>query len=363
MAASRGAVVAGGVGLALVGIALLGSPSTDGPPLDPRSDAPDGTSALVTLVDRLGGDVDLSPGLPGAGDEVALLLRDRLDEAQASALGAWVRSGGRLVVADPSSSFAPPTQDLGQDLIVDGDQVLERDVCTIDALAEANEVEAGATVHFDASDTDGTCFGDDERAFVTTRDVRSGDVVAVGGPDLVTNGRLDDADNAVLAAALLAPEEGTRLRIIDLQTGVGSGDRSLAELVSDGVRRAGLQLGIAFLVYAAWRAVRLGRVVREPQPVQIAGSALVRASGRLLERGRAPGEVASVLRTGLRRDLRTRLGAGAASDDALAQLVVDRSGIDPEVARAAVGDDAVTDDEGLLRVARAVASVQEEVLR
>jgi hypothetical protein len=129
------------------------------------------------------------------------------------------------------------------------------------------------------------------------------------------------------------------------------------------VRRAGLQLGIAFLIYAAWRAVRLGRVVREPQPVQIAGSALVRASGRLLERARAPGAVAGVLRTALRRDLRVRLGAATATDATLAQLVVDRSGITPEVARAAVGDDAVTDDEELLRVARAVASVQEEVPR
>ena len=203
----------------------------------------------------------------------------------------------------------------------------------------------------------------ERRAFVATTDVGSGDVVAIGGPDFATNERLDDADNAVLAAALLVPEEGTRLRILDVPTGVGSGDRSLADLVSDGVRRAGLQLGIAFLVYAAWRAVRLGRVVREPQPVQIAGSALVRASGRLLERGRAPGDVAGVLRAGLRRDLRTRLGAAAATPAALAQLVVDRSDVTPEVARAAVGDDAVTDDEELLRVARAVASVQEEVLR
>ena len=45
MAPSRGAIVTGAIGVGLVGILLLQGSPDDRPPLDPRSDAPDGTSA------------------------------------------------------------------------------------------------------------------------------------------------------------------------------------------------------------------------------------------------------------------------------------------------------------------------------
>jgi hypothetical protein len=97
--------------------------------------------------------------------------------------------------------------------------------------------------------------------------------------------------------------------------------------------------------------------------VEIAGSELVGATGRLLERGRAPGEAAEVLRAGLRRDLRARLGVTRdASPEALAQVVAERTGVDLDEARAAIGDHAVTNDDELVAVARAVASVHQEVL-
>ena len=92
-------------------VLLSGGPANRDAPLDPRSDAPLGTSALVTLLERLGSEVDLSTGLPRQGDEVGLLLDDRLDEDQTVSLKAWVRAGGRLVVTDPRSSFVPASVD------------------------------------------------------------------------------------------------------------------------------------------------------------------------------------------------------------------------------------------------------------
>jgi hypothetical protein len=54
--------------------------------------------------------------------------------------------------------------------------------------------------------------------------------------------------------------------------------------------------------------------------------------------------------------------AANASPDALAQAVAERSGVDLDEARTAIGDHAVTNDDELVAVARAVASVHQEVL-
>jgi hypothetical protein len=361
MAPSRGAVVAGSVGAALLAVALLGGSPNDGPPLDPRSDGPLGTSALVSLLERLDADVELSVGLPDRGDDVALLLADRLDEDQTDEVLAWVRAGGTLVVTDPGSSLAPAT--FGGVNPLDPEDV-ERGICSLPALDDVHVVDGGTASRYDTGRAYGSCLGSRDFAFVVATAEGAGDVVAVGGAAFVTNDRLAHEDNAVLAAALLAPAARTSVRFVDPPLPAGGGDKTLFELISDGVRRAGFQLGLAFVLYAAWRAIRLGRPVPETQPVEIAGSELVGATGRLLERGRSPGAAAEVLRERLRRALRARLGVAALADhEALAHAVAERSGVDLQQARAAVGDHPVTNDDELVAVARAVASVHQEVLQ
>jgi hypothetical protein len=358
--ASRGTVVAGCVGAGLLAVALLGGSPDAETPLDPRSDGPLGTSALVSLLEGLGADVELSAGLPDDRDDVALLLADRLDEDQTDAVLDWVRRGGTLVVTDPGSSFVPanllPSDPLDPELV-------ERGICTVPALEGVETVDGGAAVRYDTRLGRSSCLGSRDFAFVVVSTEGEGEVVSVGGAAFATNDQLADEDNSVLAAGLLVPGSGATVRFVDAPIPAGGGDKTLYELISDGVRRAGLQLGLAFVIYALWRAVRLGRPVREPLPVEIAGSELVAASGRLLERGRAPGEAAEVLRAGLRRDLRARLGVAAtASSEVLAQAVAERSGLDVDEVRAAIDDHAVTSDAELVAVARAVASVHQEVL-
>jgi hypothetical protein len=360
MRVSGGAVVVGCVGAGLLAVALLGGRPDDGTPLDPRSDGPLGTSALVSLLEDLGADVELSVGLPDEGDDVALLLADHLDEEQTDAVLAWVRGGGTLVVTDPGSSLAPAMSLPGDALETED---LTRGICTIAALDGVQTVDGGAAFRYDTGLSRSSCFGSRDFAFVVVSTEGSGQVVAVGGAAFATNERLDEVDNAVLAAGLLAPRGGLTVRFVEAPLPAGGGDKTLYELVSDGVRRAGLQLGMAFVVYALWRSIRLGRPVREPQAVEIAGSELVAATGRLLERGRAPGASAEVLREGLRRDVRARLGvAGDIPPAALAEVIAERSGVDPAEALAAVGDHVVSTDDELVAVARAVASVHREVL-
>ncbi len=360
---TRGALVAGAIAAALVVAALAGgAPGNDGPPLDPRSDGPLGTSALVSLLTELDADVDLAPGLPDADDDVALLLDDTLDDDQVAEVLDWVRAGGRLVVTDPSSFLLPPTFPLGLGDTLDTGPI-PRGVCTIDALGDVDEVAGGAPVRYGTEGTDGSCLGTRDFAFVVERGDGAGSVTGVGGAAFLTNDLLATRDNAVLAVALLAPEPGTTVRVVDAPLPAGGGDKTLADLVPDGVRRLLVQLAVAFVLYALWRAIRLGRPVREAQPVEVAGSELVRATGRLLGRGRAPGPAADALRRGLRRRLRSRLGIPAeAPPRAFVDAVVARTGLAPEVVEAALDDRPVTTDDELVAVARAVSSVHQEVL-
>ncbi|MGV3759919.1 MAG: hypothetical protein ACO1PW_10335 [Actinomycetota bacterium] len=56
----RGANIALGLaGAALLVALLAGPPRREGPPLDPRSDTPLGTSDLIALLERFDADVDL----------------------------------------------------------------------------------------------------------------------------------------------------------------------------------------------------------------------------------------------------------------------------------------------------------------
>jgi len=360
----RAVVVTVGIGVALLFAALVGGrPGRDGPPLDPRSDGPLGASALVALLRGLGADVDLSVGLPGPRDDVALVLQDRLEPDQADALLRWVDRGGTLVVTDPSSALAPAPVERGvraELRLADGE--IEPGRCTISALAAIGVVDGGSPVHFDAGGGDASCFGDSDSAFVVARSLGLGTVVAVGGAAFVTNDLLGRVDNAVLAATLLAPSSGTAVRFVDPPVPAGGGDKTLAELVPPGVKRALLQLGVAFVLYAVWRAIRLGQPVAEDQPVDVASSELVSAIGRLLSRSGAPGTVAEILRSDLRRRLRARLGVpNDAPLSALIEITAARTGLPVEQVRAALEERPVTSEAELVAAARAVTSVHQEV--
>ncbi len=357
----RAAVIGMCVGLVVLAAAALGGrPGRDGPPLDPRSDGPLGTSALVSLLREVGADVDLTVGLPDESDDIALVLQDRMQDSQRDALAVWVRGGGTLVVLDPSSPLAPPAV---RDVLSAVARPLQAGVCSIEALQAIGEIDAGAAVRLEAGSGDQTCFGESaSSAFVVARTVGLGGVVAVGGAAFVTNDRLGHRDNAVLAVTLLAPSRGLHVRVIEPPIPAGGGDKTLGDLVPPGVKRGLLQLGVAFVLYALWRAVRLGRPVIEDQPVSVAGSELVAAIGRLLARTHSPGPVADAMRIDLRHSLRARLGAGPDVPIAtLAELAAARTGVSKERVLEAIDERPVTNDTELVAVARAVARIQQEV--
>jgi hypothetical protein len=365
-------VVAGGLTLLLVVAVLVLGPDGGGKPLSPRSNDRLGTSALVRLERELGADVRIADDLPDLASadapDVMLLFTDLLSDEQRDAVGEWVDDGGVLVVTDPASAFVPTEFHDFAEVSDLGPAATLRGQCEIGALdridvSRVRPLHGGALYlvlgNADVCLSDGTGL-----AYIAVRGQGSGTIVSVGGAGMMVNAALAEGNNAPVASALLATGQGTD--IVMLEPGplgtTGGGNRTLLELVSPGVKRFVLQLGVAFVAFALWRGRRLGRPVSEPQPVKVAASELVAAVGGLLDRSRSPGHAAALMRADLRRFLGDRMGlAPGSADDALVSVVAARTGVAEERLRLALTDP-VTDDAGLVRLASTIDSIRQEVL-
>jgi len=360
MTKSRGWLLWAIVAVAIVGAVVLFGRQGPGAPLDPRSTKPNGTKALVYLLEEYGVTVDLTSQVPppGSTDRV-LVLVDHLSAVQDDAVTEFVDAGGQLVVADPSSKLGVGgTEGVG---LLGGGTEIDPRLCTVTALRtiETVEISAEAAGSLPVRDTDTSCFGDREQAYVVVHGQGRGTIVALGGATQWTNDLLDHASNAGLATMLLAPEAG---RVVVLEGDGAGGEKGLFDLVPNRVWFAIGQVGMAFVVLALWRARRLGRVVVEPQPVEIAGSELVVASGRILDRIAQPQRAADVMRRELVHDLANHFGAVAGTDMQTLDAAVSAAGRVPPGTVLAVLGEPVSDERALVALAGRIDAIRKEVL-
>lgn len=329
-----------GVVLVVAGVGLyLGRGRSSGPPLDPTSTDPLGTRALVELLESFDAEVTRRPPVPpGAGGpadpvDTAVLLQDELDDATRERLLGWVRAGGVLVLADPSSPVGRGR------LAATVEGPLDAGTCTIDALGGLRRVDADALLLFTVRPGEESCFGTGTEAWLVARSEGAGSIVTLGGAAPLVNENLDEGDNAAVVTSLLAPRPGTRVAVIhDPVAGPagadgGSGTATLADLVPDRVWWAFGQLGVAFALYLLWRARRFGRPVSEPQVVALPGSLLVRARGDLYRRSRSHERVAAELRRDAERRIRRHLGLTPEAPLPVAELAARTGRPDHEVER------------------------------
>jgi Domain of unknown function (DUF4350) len=354
--------VAVALGLALV-VAVAGRGPEEGNPLDPASAGPLGTKGLVEVLRELGGRVRVSADQPGAGTETALLLSDDLTPERRQGLLDWVRSGGTLVVADPSSGVTEVEQ-VGSTRFGLLDAEIERR-CDVAALRGVGRVAAPGGVVFEVPDEGGVraCFPRNDGAWLLVQPLGEGTVVRLGGASVLVNEELGEADNGVLLASLLVPTEGTTVQVLQPPL-PGGGTAGLGDLIAPRVRLALWQLLIAFVLLALWRARRLGRPVAEPQPVQLPGAELVVAVGNLLQRAKGRGQAAGLLTDDLRRSLAERLGLPpTAPADQVADTVAARTGIPRERVLRTLTQGAPRDEAELVALSQAIDTVRREVIR
>jgi hypothetical protein len=303
------------------------SPRTDRP-LDPSATGPRGARALVVLLDELGSTIEVGPRVDDDAD-TALLLHDRLSDAEERDLRSWIAGGGVLLLGDGLSPLAGAgTAAACPDGLLDG----------VDTLAlgtgAAAEVQRGAG-----------CY----EGFVAATRLGDGLVVEVGSPRLFDNAHLGLGDNAAFAAGLLAPTGGEQVAFV--HGSAGSGEQQLFDLLGPRTAQAIGQVAVAAVVFVLWRGRRLGRPVEEHQPVQVAGSELTAAVGRMLASRSRPAEAAAAVRAELRSALDRRLGFVPATPvEAVAAAVAERTGLDADAVGSALATRPVTSDDELVQV-------------
>lgn len=324
--------------LLLVGVvvaAALAGPGAGDEPLDPTSTEALGTKALVDSLRELGIPIEVEGSLPDDA-EVVLLLEDLLSEKETDDVRSWVGEGGLLIVADPRSSLTPTP--IGTAAVAGFGEAPVLPECPLALLADVPQVlPARGSGLYEAPEGAIACFprgrvtgeeGRDAGHWLVAEQIGEGTIVSLGGPDVFVNGRLSARGHPELMVALLGG--GGEVTYLRPRAGAGDMADTLAGLVGENVWLFVAQLALAFGIYAAWRARRLGKPVDEPQPVSVPASELVAAVGNLLQETGARQRAAQVLREDLRRTFSRRLGVPReAPVEDLVSAVAARSGDDP----------------------------------
>lgn len=344
--------------VAIIVVAILTTVLPDsGLPLDPDSTGPDGTRALVEVLDALDHPVDIV-GPDGIGDaDVVLVLDDKLSDTARDALRRRVRDGARVVIADPESELAPPDL-VAVDVL---DRALERG-CDVPAIAAAQTVRPADTA-FEIPDGATGCFDTADGSWLVIEPVGQGHIVSLGDAGILTNSELGDADHTTLITQLLTPADGGSITVVrPTLRPPGEDAIGLSDLIPTGVKVMLLQLLIAFGVLVLWRARRLGPPLVEYTPVRLANAEQTIAVGALLARNTTRAAAVARIARDTRRRLARRLGLhrGAETDE-IAAAVAARTGQDGAAIAAVLEPAPPGDDAGLLRATADLTTVERNV--
>ncbi|MBS1837092.1 MAG: DUF4350 domain-containing protein [Actinobacteria bacterium] len=366
-------------------------------PFDIGSSAPDGYRAIAILLREHGMDpstvtaASLEDRPVTRRSVLVVPVPDLLDAAEQRHVLDVARSGGLVVLGSPRRSDGATAEDRagrpsnaagsvsGRSLADTRADPTRPGTCDIDRLRGLGPIDTAFAEPVELRGGEGTCYGDRSGSYVTEERFGDGVLVTLGSPYMWSNARLQPAkeeggqplDNASLALRLLQPvgEGADALTDVELVAATPTagvrpnGVRSPLELLPTGVELALAQLVAAFVLYAWWRSRRLGHVVVERMPVEIAGSELVVAVGDLLRRRGSPARAAQTLRRDSCRRLARGLGLPAdASTETIVAAVAIRTGDDPTRLTGILAEDPVDSPEALVRLAGALSELRQEVL-
>ncbi|MDN5384980.1 DUF4350 domain-containing protein [Streptomyces sp. LB8] len=309
--------------VAAVVIAALRSGGQHGR-LDPRSADPYGSRAVAEILADHGVTTrvvtTLDQARAAAGPDTTLLVAvpDLLTDDQQSLLrSATAASGGRTVLVAPDSpsvgTLAPGVTAAPAPSF---DTTLSPD-CSLPAARRAGTADTGGGVRYSTTvHRADACYPSDGLPTLLRipQTGEGGDTVVLGSPDILYNNRLDQRGNASLALQLLGsrPQLVWYLPSLSDAPAPDTGDRSLVDLLPSGWLWGTLQLFIAAVLAALWRARRLGPLVPEKLPVAIRASETAEGRARLYRKANARDRAAAALRSATRTRLAPLVGVPAA---------------------------------------------------
>ena len=321
--------------------------------LDPRSPAPSGSRALAQVLGDQGVQVDrvtTSAAMAATGSDDTLLVvdPDLLADSQVEAVRA---TGADLVVVGATT----PGRYLPGVSAEPAEPGVRAPGCDLPVAQRAGAVDAGGIAY----NTDDTklqapklCYASDGRPSLVQVTVDGNLVTLLGPSSPLTNSRLDDEGDAALALGLLGGQDRLVWYLPTAADVPPSAQKSFYELVPDGVWWGLLQLGVAVLLLALWRARRLGAVVVEPLPVAVRAAETEEGRARLYRRNHARGQASESLRAGVRSRLGSALGLPRRADpQALVTAVAARSRWSSADVTALLYGAAPADDAALVQLA------------
>jgi hypothetical protein len=372
--------------------------------LDPRSADRYGSRATAELLKQRGVSVEpvttLDEAVAAAGPDITLLVTnpDLLTPRQQRTLHtAMVTAGGRTVLlgAGPASvgELTP-----GVRANTSAPVAARAPACSLPAAVRAGKADLGGerytTDTADPNEHTNACYLSDGmptllRIAETDADADdptdsdptdsgstpgsasgSGDTILLGSPDILYNDRLDQQGNASLALQLL----GSRSHLVwylpslsDNSADNGSGgdsDSAFLELIPSGWLWGALQLSLAALLAAVWRARRLGPLVAERLPVTIRASESTEGRAGLYRRGKARDHASAALRSATRDRLAPLLGVAPIRAHTADTLIPALSAHLPDTGQdlsTLLFGPAPADDAALIRLADQLDALEREV--
>ncbi|MFG2562331.1 DUF4350 domain-containing protein [Streptomyces sp. NPDC048496] len=355
--------------------------------LDPRSADQHGSRAVAELLKDRGVSVQVATTLEEAttavGPDTTLLVTtpDLLTPGQQRKLRAATSdSAGRTVLLAPG----PPSVDTlvpGVRTTSTGPVAPHAPQCLLPAAHSAGTADTGGFRYTADGLESLACYPSGGLpTLLVVQEQASGDTTVLGSADFLYNSRLDSQGNASLALQLL----GSRPHLVwylpslaDPSTagkGGDSGDstgrdeagidRSFADLIPSGWLWGTLQLAVAAVLAAIWRARRLGPLVTERLPVAIRASESTEGRARLYRKANARDRAASSLRSSTRTRIAPLLGVSPRNAHSPAVLL---PAVSARLSTIEGGLDAVlfgtapADDAALVRLADQLDILEREV--
>jgi hypothetical protein len=379
-----GFIVVGGIVVALIG--GLTAQRNVNPYLDPANSSVAGAHALADILRERGsqvvrvyspssalaavrraGDQQTSGGTAPASDRTTLLLTSPslLSGRQLERLG---RTRADLFLVEPGRSalavLTPRVRLAGGGAF--GDLLQPR--CGLTAARLAGSANVGGFAYRAPSRAIG-CYPTDGHPSVVRLTADGRVITIVGGGAAMTNGRLADNGNAALLLNLLSSRRLIVWLTPEPPSGAPvahpSGPRSATSrpsLIPWPAWLVAIELGVAVVLAALWRARRLGPLITERLPVVVRASETVEGHARLYRSLRARDKAAAALRQAMLSRVLPLLGLNRdAPDDAVADALAGRSRLTPpEVAGIVYGPSPATDAE-LVGLARSLDELERQV--
>lgn len=285
--------------------------------LDPRSADRYGSRAVAELLADRGVTTRVvtttEDAVSAAGPDTTLLVAspDLLTARQLSALRAAIAdTPARTVLLAPGpasvTSLVPGTHARPPTAIAP-----RAPACSLPTARRAGDAELGGPRYTTSAPHAEGCYpGDGLPTLLRLPNPARGDTILLGAPDLLYNHRLAEHGNASLALQLL----GSKRHLVWYLPTVGDPasthdeKRGFLDLIPSGWRWALLQLAVAAVLAALWRARRLGPLVPEHLPVTVPAAETTEGHARMYEQARARGRAAATLRSATRARLAPLLG-------------------------------------------------------